>query len=69
MKLKTGNDRAKMPKCKVCGEEYPKKRASLGYQTCLKHGEAPKQYTVAPVWNKGAYQLITRENVTSIGRK
>lgn len=57
-----------MTTCVVCGEEFSERRASLGYKTCLAHAEAQKQFTVAPAYNKGAYQLITSANVRHIGR-
>ena len=55
--------------CKVCGEEIDERRAALGYTTCLEHGEDRKEFTVAPAYNKGGYQLITRSCVKDIGRK
>lgn len=55
--------------CKVCAEEYSDQRAKLGYKTCLAHPEPPKQYTLAPAYNKGAYQVISRQEVQYIGRK
>jgi hypothetical protein len=55
--------------CKVCGDEFSSKRAKLGYRTCLRHGDKPKSYTVSISYNKGPYQLITRDNIKSIGRK
>ena len=30
--------------------------------------EVSKQYTIAPAYNKGAYQVITKSNVKDIGR-
>lgn len=54
--------------CRVCGEEFNPARANLGYTTCLEHAEAQKTFTVAPAYNKGAYQLITRREVEAIGR-
>lgn len=54
--------------CKVCGEEFSDKRYHLGYTTCLDHPEPVKQFTVAPAYNKGAYQLISRAAVVDIGR-
>ena len=54
---------------KGCGEEIAEKRWQLGYRTCLEHGEKPKQFTCAPAYNKGAYQLISKEEVKDIGRK
>ena len=57
-----------MAYCKICGDEFSDRRASLGYSTCLTHAEPPKHFTTAPAFNKGAYQLITRENVQHIGK-
>ncbi len=57
-----------MAYCKVCGEEFSDKRAKLGYKTCLEHPEPLKQFTLAPAYNKGAYQLITRSEIEYIGR-
>jgi len=54
--------------CKVCGDEFSYKRAKLGYTTCLQHGEAQKKFTVSIPYNKGPYQLISKENVKHIGR-
>ena len=54
--------------CIVCGEAFNPRRANLGYNTCLEHAEQQKVFTVAPAYNKGAYQLITRSEVESIGR-
>lgn len=30
--------------------------------------EVSKKYTLAPAYNKGAYQVISKDNVTDIGR-
>jgi hypothetical protein len=57
-----------MAYCRICGEEFSDRRAALGYRTCLQHAEPPKQFTVAPAFNKGAYQVITRSEVADIGR-
>jgi hypothetical protein len=57
-----------MATCKTCGEEYSDKRLALGYRTCLKHAEPVKLFTVAPAYNKGAYQLISPAGVLDIGR-
>lgn len=46
------------PRCKVCDTPYPTQRKKLGYDTCLKHGNAKRQFTVAIPYSKGAYQLI-----------
>ncbi len=54
--------------CIVCGQEFSEKRAALGYDTCLLHGESERTFTVAPAYNKGAYQVISRQNVKDIGR-
>ena len=54
--------------CIVCGEKFSEKRAALGYETCLRHGETEREFTIAPAYNKGAYQVISRQNVKDIGR-
>ena len=40
----------------ICAIDYSKKRSGL------------QKYTVAPAYNKGAYQLITKDNVKDIGK-
>tara|TARA_A100001015_G_C14883221_1_gene669307 strand:+ start:27 stop:314 length:288 start_codon:yes stop_codon:yes gene_type:complete len=40
----------------ICAIKYSPKRSGL------------QQYTVAPAYNKGAYQLITKNNIKDIGR-
>lgn len=58
----------------ICEEEgcdetvNPKRVALIGVSRCLQHGLTKKQYTVAPAFNKGGYQLITPNNVKDIGR-
>lgn len=63
-------DGEEWPICEVggCDEEVNPKRVALVGRRCLKHGETAKQYTVAPAFNKGGYQLITADNVKDIGR-
>lgn len=58
------------PICEVdgCDEEVNPKRVAIVGRRCLRHGESAKQYTVAPAFNKGGYQLITADNVKDIGR-
>lgn len=57
-----------MAKCIICDEEFSEKRFELGYKTCLVHAESKQTFTVAPAYNKGAYQLITKREVVYIGR-
>ena len=40
----------------ICAITYSKKRGGV------------QKYTVAPAYNKGAYQLITKDNVKDIGK-
>ena len=40
----------------ICAITYSKKRGRV------------QKYTVAPAYNKGAYQLITKDNVKDIGK-
>jgi len=63
-------DGEEWPICEVdgCDEEVNPKRVELVGCRCLRHGEPPKKYTVAPAFSKGGYQLITPANVKDIGR-
>lgn len=62
--------------CNVCYSEYPNKRKSLGYKTCIACGDKEakeeairKSKCTAPLFNKGAYQYIGNINaVKHIGR-
>jgi hypothetical protein len=52
-----------------CSEPVNPKRWALGYQTCLAHPEPRKEFPTAVPYNKGGYQLITRFDLSSLGRK
>ena len=55
-----------------CGEDYPDARHALGYRTCLSCGDTAARavrFTVMPAYNKGAYQLISREDVARTNPK
>ena len=66
-----------MAECVECGEEYPDKRAELGYETCLECGaqEAHKQAVakskrVGLAYNKGNYVYITDgADLSELGKK
>lgn len=50
--------------CTACGEDYPRRRKALGYDTCLTCGEqearaARAGWCVAPIAHKQAATLIT----------
>lgn len=47
-----------MAVCRDCGEEYPDRRAQLGYPTCLECGSPSPVRTVVP-FPKSNYQLVT----------
>ena len=53
-------------------EKYPSKSLSPVTQSNIKDDswkkEASKNFTVAPAYNKGAYQVIPRDDVELIGR-
>ena len=65
-----------MAKCIECYSEFPNRRLSLGYQTCISCGDKyavkeanRKSKCTAPLFNKGAYQYIGYiDIVKSIGR-
>lgn len=52
-----------------CDEEVHPARWALGYKTCIYCGSPKKEYTVAIAYNKGAYQLISENDIQYIGRK
>lgn len=54
--------------CKGCGDEYSYKRKQLGYNTCLDCGEEKRIFPTAPAFNKGAYTIVTMNNVRDIGK-
>ena len=56
------------PMCKKCDEAFSIKRYKLGYRTCLTCGSEKRMYTIAPAYNKGAYQLISRNYIRDIGK-
>lgn len=52
------------PICASCGEDYPQRRAALGYRTCLNCGEQDARelrtsWCIAPIAHKQAATLIT----------
>jgi len=55
-----------------CGEEYPLARHALGYRTCLLCGDKQARevkHIVMPAYSKGAYQLISRDDVANTNPK
>lgn len=61
--------------CSMCRVKIPEPRHKLGYNTCLSCGEVAAQKlaelrkkSVAPAYNKGAYQYITLNDTKTIGR-
>ena len=54
--------------CTECGEDYSAKRKALGYDTCLDCGEDKRIFPTAPAFNKGAYTIVTMNNVRDIGK-
>ena len=64
-----------MTDCTLCDEPISQGRRSLGYVTCLGCGEAAanelteqRKKQIAPVYNKGAYQVIPKDEVKHIGK-
>lgn len=58
-----------MPFCVKCGDEFSKKRADLGYRTCLEHGEPLRKFLIIPV-NKSNYVVGNLEELkTSYAHK
>ena len=52
--------------CCTCGDDYPLPRLALGYRTCLSCGESAARlvkFTVMIPFSKGAYQVVSREDI------
>lgn len=64
-----------MASCNQCGDHIPLGRFNLGYNTCLQCGEfAAKKYasthfTVAIPYSKGAYQVVSVEDLKTTNPK
>jgi|DEB0MinimDraft_4_1074332.scaffolds.fasta_scaffold16982_5 hypothetical protein len=54
--------------CEECGDDFSIKRKELGYDTCLACGEEKRIFPTAPAFNKGAYTIVTINNVKDIGK-
>ena len=62
--------------CHKCHKQrIPEGRSKLGYVTCLDCGESiakeraeKRKKQVAPTYNKGAYQVISKKDIKDIGR-
>lgn len=55
------------PECRACGEDYPARRAALGYETCMDCGETEAvemrtSWCIAPAAHKGHLTLVTNPN-------
>jgi hypothetical protein len=53
------------PTCSVCGDEFDPRRQQLGYDTCLRHGEAKKSYCAVPVPKSNYIIATSREQVVN----
>ena len=61
-----------MANCISCGDTFPPRRFELGYNTCLSCGDFAARevrFTVMPAYNKGAYQLVSREDIANTNPK
>ena len=61
-----------MAECVNCRDQFPAKRAALGYKTCLRCGERDARevkHTIAPL-HKGHYTVISnKEDLIGINNK
>lgn len=58
--------------CIRCGDTYPRARHNLGYATCLPCGDKQAhtvKFTVIPAYSKGAYQVISRDDIAHTNPK
>ena len=61
-----------MAHCSQCGETYPLARYNLGYRICLDCGDAAARlvkFTVIPAYSKGAYQVVSKQDVANTNPK
>ena len=54
--------------CTRCSNHVEPARWDLGMVTCFDCGDKRHAFTVAPAYNKGAYQVINRSQIKNIGR-
>jgi len=57
--------------CIHCSNTIAIARVNIGYTTCLQCGQKEAKqhtWTVAPAYNKGAYQVINKSSIKDIGR-
>ena len=58
--------------CAQCGCLYPAARRNLGYRTCLDCGDRQAKevkFTVMIPFSKGAYQVVSREDIAHTNPK
>ena len=58
--------------CNHCGELFPSARYALGYRLCLDCGDTVAKevkFTVIIPYSKGAYQVVSREDVARTNPK
>jgi predicted nucleic acid-binding Zn-ribbon protein len=61
-----------MASCNQCGDYFPDGRYALGYRTCLSCGESAARqvkFTVMIPFSKGAYQVVSREDIAHTNPK
>ena len=61
-----------MASCNQCGDHIPLGRFNLGYNTCLSCGDTlarQVKFTVLPPYSKGAYQVVSREDIAHTNPK
>jgi len=61
-----------MASCNQCGDCFTLGRYNLGYRTCLLCGESAARqvkFTVMIPFSKGAYQVVSREDVAHTNPK
>ena len=60
------------PTCAECGVAYATARHALGYRTCTQCGDKQarqQRFTVMPAYSKGAYQLVSPQDVAHTNPK
>lgn len=62
------------PECRACGEDYPARRAALGYRTCMDCGETEAvemrtSWCIAPLPKQGYTRITKKEDLKQLNQK
>lgn len=63
-----------LPECRTCGEDYPARRAALGYRTCMDCGDSAARaertsWCIAPLPKQGYTRITKKEDLQHLNQK